>query len=127
MTQESIAQRPAFDAFAIVELMGHVRVAGRVTEVELFGSKLGKIDVIDREGGTVATQYFGGSSVYRITPCTEETARSVARDPSDAMPSVPWDAEKAWRQRYEQDRPQIEARSAPGCDYEDERDEDDEF
>jgi hypothetical protein len=100
-TEEQTGQRPSFDSFAIVELMGHVRIAGRVTEVEMFGAKLGKIDVVDKDGGIVATQYFGGSSVYRITPCTEATACAVTRDPSDAMPSVCWDAEDSWRKKHE--------------------------
>lgn len=66
-----------FDQWAILELMGHVRVAGRVTEEEHFGAKLGRIDIPAHDGG-FTTQYFGGSSVYRLTPTTEEIARGVA-------------------------------------------------
>jgi hypothetical protein len=57
--------------------MGHVRTAGRVTEEERFGSKMGRVDVPRADGG-FTTVYFGGSSVYRLTPCTEEAARAVA-------------------------------------------------
>lgn len=67
----------AFDSWAIVELMGHVKVAGRVTEEERFGAKMGRIDIPNPAGG-FATQYFGGSSVYRMTPVSEEAARAVA-------------------------------------------------
>lgn len=66
-----------FDQWAIVELMGHVRVAGRVTEEEHFGAKLGRVDIPTHDGG-FATQFFGGGSVYRLTPCAEEVARAVA-------------------------------------------------
>lgn len=66
----------SFDHWAIVELMGHVRIAGRLTEVELFGAKMGRLDVPKDDG--FFTQYFGGSSVYRITPTTEEVARRIA-------------------------------------------------
>ncbi len=66
-----------FEQWAIVELMGHVRVAGRVTEEEHFGAKLGRIDIPKHDGG-FTTQYFGGSSVYRLTPTTEDMARAVA-------------------------------------------------
>ena len=69
---------PGFSHWAIVELMGHVRIAGHVTEVELFGSKLGKVDIPNGDGFT--TQYFNGSSLYRLTPTTEEIARAIARD-----------------------------------------------
>jgi hypothetical protein len=67
----------SFDSWAILELMGHVRMAGRVTEEERFGAKMGRIDV-PGEGDSFTTVYFGGSSVYRMTPTTEEVARSVA-------------------------------------------------
>lgn len=66
----------AFDSWAVLELMGHVRMAGRVTEEERFGSKLGRIDVPD--GDSFTTVYFTASSIYRMTPTTEEIARSVA-------------------------------------------------
>jgi hypothetical protein len=31
--------------YAVVELMGHVRHVGRLTEVDRFGSKMGRIDI----------------------------------------------------------------------------------
>lgn len=65
-----------FESWAVVELMGHVRMAGRVTEEEHFGAKLGRIDIPKDDG--FFTQYFGGQSVYRMTPVTEEAARAVA-------------------------------------------------
>lgn len=64
--------------WAIVELMGHVRVGGYVTEEERFGTKMGRIDIYTPDGRCV-TQYFGGQSVYRLTPTTEEIARAIAR------------------------------------------------
>lgn len=78
-----------FDQWAILELLGHVRVAGRVTEEERFGTKMGRID-IPTEGGTFTTQYFGGGSVYRLTPTTEEIAREVARS-SQPRPVAQWE------------------------------------
>lgn len=64
--------------WAIVELMGHVRMAGRLSEEERFGAKLGRLD-IPRADGSFLTQFFGGGSVYRITPVSEELARQAAR------------------------------------------------
>lgn len=103
----------SFDSYAIVELMGHVKMAGRVTEEERFGSKMGRCDVPTlvgcpecggkgwEEGGIgpvgqieqlkceecegegridgFASVYFTGSSVYRLSPCSEEVARHVAK------------------------------------------------
>lgn len=67
----------SFDQWAILELMGHVRLAGRVTEEEHFGAKLGRIDIPNGDGFT--TQYFSGGSIYRLTPTTEVIARQVAQ------------------------------------------------
>lgn len=67
----------AIAEWAIVELMGHVRMAGLVSEEQHFGATLGRID-IPRGDTEYATQFFGGGSVYRISPCSEEVARAVA-------------------------------------------------
>jgi hypothetical protein len=83
-----------FDQWAILELMGHVRMAGRVTEEQRFGAVMGRIDIPNEDGG-FCTIYFGGGSVYRLTPTTEAIARSVAKgtQPEPAyrweMPSLP--------------------------------------
>lgn len=74
--------------WAIVELMGHVKVAGYLTEEERFGVKMGRIDIPSADG--TVTQYFGGSSVYRITPVTEEVARAYA-EARQARPISRWD------------------------------------
>lgn len=66
-----------FGMWGVLELMGHVKVAGFVTEEELFGGKMGRIDIPGKDGKTI-TQYFGGHTVYRLTPVSEETARMFA-------------------------------------------------
>jgi hypothetical protein len=66
----------SFEQWAILELMGHVRLAGKVTEEEHFGAKLGRIDIPNGDGFT--TQWFSGGSIYRLTPTTEAIARGVA-------------------------------------------------
>ena len=77
------------NSWAILELMGHVRLAGLVTEEERFGAKLGRIDIPNAEGG-FTTQYFGGSSIYRLTPTTEDIARKVALE-CQPRPVHPWE------------------------------------
>ena len=123
-----------FDSWAILELMGHVRMAGRVTEEERFGSKLGRIDVPDENGG-FTTVYFGAGSVYRLTATTEEVARAVAvRNKPEPVhrwelpkPETAADVLDGRRQmRPEEDEylTMMEVRSEPHDDEED--DEDDE-
>lgn len=65
------------DVWAIVELMGHVRHAGILTEEEKFGAKVGRVDVPD--GDRFVTFYFGGASIYRISIVDEAAARAVAK------------------------------------------------
>jgi hypothetical protein len=73
MTEEATPAEAAEAApeYAIVELMGHVRHVGRLTEVERFGTKMGRIDVPKggkfEEGFT--SVFFSGGSIYRVTPC----------------------------------------------------------
>lgn len=88
--KETPAGAPEREAiWAIVELMGHVKMAGKVSEEERFGTKLGRIE-IPGPGKRFVTQWFSGSSVYRITPTTEEVARAVARNAAPA-PVSPWE------------------------------------
>jgi hypothetical protein len=81
------------ESWAIVELMGHVRLAGRITEAECFGAKMGRLD-IPQDDGAFVTQYFSGSSVYRITLVTEAVARHVSKN-SSVAPVQPWDFPKS--------------------------------
>lgn len=74
-----------FDTWAILELMGHRRMAGYLTEVQVGGSSFIRIDlpadlpgVENTESDFGATQLYSPSAVYCITPCTEDTARKVA-------------------------------------------------
>jgi hypothetical protein len=86
-------QDKGFDGWAILELMGHVRLAGRVTEESHFGVALGRIDIPTAAGDGYTTQYFGGASIYRLTPTTEEIARSVAAH-SQPRPVQSWELPK---------------------------------
>jgi hypothetical protein len=64
-------------AWAVVELMGHVKIAGQVSEETHFGTVLGRLDIPEIGDKPALTIFFGGSSIFRITPCTEEVAKLV--------------------------------------------------
>lgn len=69
-----------FAGWAVLELMGHRRLAGYLTEQEIGGTNMLRIDVPKAKGeGDVATQFYSATAVYCITPTTEEMARAVAR------------------------------------------------
>lgn len=63
--------------WAIVELMGHRRVGGFVTEHELAGRGFLRVAIpgVNKE---THVQFYAPTAVYCLTPATEATARAVA-------------------------------------------------
>jgi hypothetical protein len=107
----------AFEGWCILELMGHRRLGGYVTEAVIAGAGLIRIDVPGlRPGETAATQFYSPSALYCITPTTEAIARALA---AKAQPEPV--------QRWE--LPASPARDiqtvAPNDQFEDEEDQDD--
>ena len=69
-----------FEGWAILELFGHRRLAGYVRPEEQYGQAMLRIDVHPGEATeAVATQWYGGASIYCLTPTTEAIARAVAK------------------------------------------------
>lgn len=71
------------DTWAIVEMFGHKRIAGKLSEHVLGAAALIRCDVpevqLDQETKSPAyTRYLGVGSIYGITPCSEEVARAAA-------------------------------------------------
>ncbi len=66
-----------FEEWAILELMGHRRLAGKVTEATIGGGAFIRIDIPMKDGKT-STQFYSPNSIYCITPTTEEIARMIA-------------------------------------------------
>ncbi len=62
--------------WAIVELMGRVRRAGRLDEMEIAGTGFIRLRIPD--GDDTITQFISPGAVYAITPTTEATARAAA-------------------------------------------------
>ena len=64
--------------WACVEIFGHRRHYGRISEVEQFGTKMLRVDVPTAETGVFDTFTDGGAAIFGITPITEESARAWA-------------------------------------------------
>jgi hypothetical protein len=72
-------ETPAFEGHVILELMGHRRLAGYLTEAQIGGATFLRLDIPAAGGtGAVATQFYAPAAVYCITPTDEATARAVA-------------------------------------------------
>lgn len=66
----------SFDQWVILELMGHRRMGGRVTEQVIAGSALIRIDVYEGDAKEpTMTQFYSTSAVYCMTPVSENVAR----------------------------------------------------
>lgn len=68
-----------FESWAILELMGHRKLAGFVREAEIASGKFLRIDS-PMGDGTSTTQFYSSGSVYCITPTTEELCREWAHN-----------------------------------------------
>jgi hypothetical protein len=78
-----------FESFAILELMGHRKLAGKVSETTIFGGVLIRIDIPGKDGNT-ATQFYSPAAVYCITPTTEVLAKAYAQN-NKPQPITKWD------------------------------------
>ncbi len=91
-----------FDQWCLLEIMGHQKFAGRVTEIVIAGQAFIRIDVpeITDATGVVRTpgftKLFGPSSVYAITPVVEEVARAMARQIATEAITI-YDLPADWR------------------------------
>lgn len=83
------------DTWGIVEVMGHKKFAGRISEHVIASSALVRVDVpavTVGEGKTVPefSKLIGVGSIYCITPTTEAVARKaaavLAKYESDPLP-----------------------------------------
>ncbi len=85
----------SFSAWCIVELMGHVTLAGFVSETEVGGGKLMKIDVPPSRGMPAFSSLFGAASIYKMTPVDEETVLALC-DREQQQPFQSWSLREAF-------------------------------
>lgn len=91
---EPAAEAAPFAEWVILELMGHRRLAGRLTEQEIAGKGFLRLDVPAVGDQLAASQLYNPASVYCITPTTEDVARAVATRSTPA-PVSRWELEPA--------------------------------
>lgn len=81
--------KPFAETWALVEIMGHSKAAGRISEESHFGTALLRID-IPTGPDSYFTQWYGGNAIYRITPIDETVARAFAEN-SQPIPVRPYE------------------------------------
>ena len=94
--------KESFRQWCVVELFGHQKIAGLVSEFQIAGGSLVRVDVpaleavppttMQQDGDGYITRYaqaekpampaftkmYGLGAIYGISPCSEETARAMA-------------------------------------------------
>lgn len=74
MSEETKFER----CWAIVELFGHQKIAGEISDQTIAGVTFLRVDVPEMDGQDGFTRFFGASAIYSITPVSEEVARLAA-------------------------------------------------
>ena len=98
------AQEPELTGWALVELFGHQRIVGFVSQQAFPNGVLLRVDVPDllkdkkvvRKG---FTRYFGLGAIYSITPCSEDVVRSLLPN----IDGTPGEARVLTAQSYQRD------------------------
>lgn len=72
-------QRESYAGWTVLELFGHRRLAGYVSEVQVAGAGFVRIQIPGDNGEWAAEQSYGPAAIYSITPCTEEVARAMVK------------------------------------------------
>ena len=77
-----------FELFAVVELFGHSRIAGKVCEHSIGVATFIRVDVPETQQQPAFTRLFHPNAIYAINPVTEdvvkETAERIQTKPIDA-------------------------------------------
>lgn len=72
---EQIQQK--FESWMVVELFGHQKIAGWVTEETIGGCSFIRVDVPAVNGIPGFTRFFGNGAIYSMTPTTEDVVHRV--------------------------------------------------
>lgn len=87
-------EQEKFESWGLLELFGHQRIAGRLTEQTIGGCHFIRIDVPATDGVQEYTRFFTQGAIYSMTITTESVARALAAN-LRARPVSPYDMPRA--------------------------------
>jgi len=73
-----MTEQTTFESYCIIELFGHQRIAGKVTEQVIAGQGFIRVDVPATKRQPAFTRMFGSGAIYSITPVEKEIAERAA-------------------------------------------------
>lgn len=68
-----------FESWMILDLFGHQRIAGFVTEAEIGGCSFVRVDVPAVDGSQAISKFYGNGAIYSMTPVSKEIAELFVR------------------------------------------------
>lgn len=78
------------EQWAIVEIFGHARIAGRLSEQTIGGCSFVRVDVPDLPGEKGYTKLYGNGAIYAIT-FVDQAIATAAAEHIHARPVTPYD------------------------------------
>jgi len=72
-----MSEKTSFNEWALVELFGHQKIVGKVTEATMAGGAFLRVDVPEFDKHPAFTRFYSPGAIYSINPVTEEVARGL--------------------------------------------------
>lgn len=69
--------KESFSEWCLIELFGHQKIVGKVTEATMAGGAFLRVDVPAFDGSPAFTRFYGPSAIYSISLVTEQIARDL--------------------------------------------------
>ena len=67
-----------FEIWGIIEIMGHTKLAGKISEASIGGIPMVRVDVPEVDNSQAFTRFYGKEAIFSIQPCDEETTKLAA-------------------------------------------------
>ena len=88
-----------FEAHAIVEIMGHTKLAGMCKTVPFGSTVMLRVDIPETTQHPSHTKMYGMSSVFSITPVDEKTALAHAES-WQVQPILAYDVKASFQKQF---------------------------
>lgn len=75
-----MSEETKFEQWAIVDVMGHQRFVGLVTEQVVAGQGFVRVDIPETSTVKAWTKLIGTSLIYGMTPVEEDIAKAMAEN-----------------------------------------------
>jgi hypothetical protein len=72
-----VSEKKAFEEWCLVELFGHQKIVGKVTEATMAGGAFLRVDVPAFNGAPAFTRFYSPGAIYGISPISEQIAREL--------------------------------------------------